>query len=188
MAQGTEQRRTEVDAEVASVMAYDAAAGGPLLHLGIDFRRETVAGLWKEIQPLLVDHALEIAHFDDIPLSPDKDLYFMMEQKGLARVFTVRRADGEHPRGARLIGYAIFFVRHAMHYQTSLQAQEDIIFIAKEERGFGGRFIAWCDEQLRAEGVQVVYHHVKAAHNWGKVLERQGYELVDLIFAKRLDK
>lgn len=146
----------------------------------ISFARETVAGLWNEIQPLLQAHALEVSHFKDIPLNPDKDLYHMMEIIGAARVYTARRRD------ARLLGYSIFFVRRSMHY-ASIQAANDIIFIDKEERGFGARFIAWCDEQLRAEGVQVVRHHIKAAHNWGKVVERQGYELEDLIYVKRLD-
>jgi hypothetical protein len=41
--------------------------------------------------------------------------------------------------------------------------------------------------RLALEGIQVVYHHVKAAHNFGKMLERMDYKLVDLIYAKRLD-
>ncbi len=147
----------------------------------ITFKREGIASLWDEIQPLLHAHADEVAHFKDIALDPDKDLYHAMEKIGAARVFTARRRD------ARLLGYSIFFVRRSMHY-NSVQAQNDIIFIDKQERGFGARFIAWCDEQLRAEGVQVVRHHIKAAHNWGAVVERQGYELEDLIYVKRLDK
>lgn len=147
----------------------------------ITFNRERVDSLWDEIQPLLRMHALEVAHFKDIPLNPDKDLYHAMEKIGCARVYTARRRD------ARLLGYSIFFVRRSMHY-ASVQAQNDIIFIDKQERGFGARFIKWCDDQLRAEGVQVVRHHIKAAHNWGAVVERQGYELEDLIYVKRLDR
>ena len=60
-------------------------------------------------------------------------------------------------------------------------------FIDKEKRGFGGKFILWCDDELRKEGVQVVYHHIKAAHNWGKMIERLGYQLQDLIYCRRLD-
>ena len=54
--------------------------------------------------------------------------------------------------------------------------------------GAGERFIRYCDEQLRAQGVQAVYHHVKAKQSFGPTLTRQGYELVDLIYAKRLDR
>jgi N-acetylglutamate synthase-like GNAT family acetyltransferase len=54
--------------------------------------------------------------------------------------------------------------------------------------GAGPDLIRYCDEQLRADGCQAVYHHVKAAHNFGPLLKRMGYELVDLIYAKRLDK
>lgn len=149
----------------------------------IGFRRENVASVWYEIQPLLARHALEVAHFKDIPLNPDENLYYAMEEKGLARVYTAR-LDGTTQA---LVGYSVFFVRRSMHYD-SVQAQNDIIFIQPEHRGFGARFITWCDEQLRAEGVQAVRHHVKAAHNWGRVIERQGYELEDLIYVKRLDR
>jgi hypothetical protein len=48
--------------------------------------------------------------------------------------------------------------------------------------------IRYADMQLKEDGVQVVYHHSKVAHNIGPLLERMGYEAVDLIYAKRLDK
>jgi hypothetical protein len=35
--------------------------------------------------------------------------------------------------------------------------------------------------------VQVVYHHAKRTNRVGELLERLGYELVDEIYAKRLE-
>lgn len=88
-----------------------------------------------------------------------------------------------------LVGYALFFVRSNPHYKSSVQAVQDVIYLAPGVRGGTGyKFIAWCDAQLAAEGVQAVYQHVKAAHDFGRLLERQGYELVDFIYAKRLDR
>jgi hypothetical protein len=146
------------------------------------FQRETLNGhLWAELMPLLAAHWYEIAHYPDIPLDVDVNAYEMAEHAGMLRLYTVRD-DG------RLMGYAVFFVRPNMHYQGSIQASQDVLYLDPAIRGGTGyRFIRWCDEQLRAHGVQAVYQHVKAKHNFGPILERQGYELVDLIYAKRLD-
>ena len=80
-------------------------------------------------------------------------------------------------------------MNHNIHYQDSLQALQDVIYVDRELRGngIGKEFIKWCEEQLRADGVQAIYQHVKNKHNFGPMLETMGYELVDLIYAKRLD-
>lgn len=146
------------------------------------FQRETVVGVWDEIYPLLERHWAEIATYKDIPLAPDRSFYESADARGVLRVFTAR-VDNQ------LVGYSIFFVTSGNpHYRFTRQADQDIIFIDKERRGFGARFIAWCDEQLKAEDVQVVRHHIKAAHDWSAVLRRQGYELQDFIYARRLDR
>lgn len=149
------------------------------------FQRETATPEFcEELKPLLSKHYLEIAHYQDIPLDPAFDQYCALEKAGALRVFTCRDET------SRLIGYCIFFVKHNLHYQGSLQAVQDILFIDPEFRnaGFGARFIDFCDSQLRSEGVQVSYHHVKKAHNFGPLLEKLGYLEVDLIFGRRLDK
>lgn len=145
------------------------------------FKRENWGVIRDEGVKLLNKHYKEVAHYQDIPLDPDHETYLKIESLGNLRVFTCRDIAG-------LIGYAVFFIKKNMHYQSSLQGIQDIIFIEKESRGFGAKFIKWCDDQLRDEGVQVVYHHVKTAQNFGPMLERQGYELIDLIYGKRLDR
>jgi len=144
------------------------------------FQAERAQDCFQEAMPLLQAHWQEIAHFKDIPLDPHFEAYKAFEDLGLIRCYTSRI-------GKELVGYAVYFVRKNMHYQNSVQALQDILFILPEHRGFGARFILWCDQQLKAEGVQAVYHHVKAEHNFGPMLERLGYELVDLIYAKRMD-
>lgn len=146
------------------------------------FQRERSQDVFDEVMPLLELHWREIAHYQDIPLSPNFKQYAALEDAGLVRTFTARDSE------KKLVGYAVFFVRHNLHYQSSLQASQDILFIHPDKRGFGARFILWCDRQLKEEGVAVVYHHIKVAHNFGKLLERMGYEMVDLIYAKRLDR
>jgi GNAT superfamily N-acetyltransferase len=147
------------------------------------FEREiTTHDLCQEMLPLFQLHYQEIAHFQDIPLDPDFDQYVQMERAGFVRTYTAR--DDER----KLVGYAVFFVRKNLHYKNSLQALQDILFIHPDRRGFGVRFIIWCDRMLRMEGVQAVYHHVKEKHNFGPMLERLGYQLVDLIYTRRLDQ
>lgn len=147
--------------------------------IDIVFNKERFKDTFEEAIPLVRAHYDEIAHFKDIPLDPDVAMYKALEDAGVIHVFTVRK-------NGNLIGYSLFFVRPNPHYKSSLQAVQDVIFIDKSHRGVGGRFISWCDEQLKSIGAQVVYHHVKAAHNFGRALERQGYVLIDLIYGKAL--
>ncbi len=149
------------------------------------FARERAHDLIEEIKPLLERHWEEIAHYKDIPLNPDYDFYRLLEDSDSLRCFTVRNSD----LAGQLVGYAIYLCKTNIHYRTSRQAVQDILFLSPEYRGgrAGLAFIDWYDDQLRAEGVQAVYQHVKTTHNFGPVLERVGYELVDLIYAKRLD-
>lgn len=148
------------------------------------FSREPLTPtLAQEILPLLRAHYQEIAHFKDIPLDPDWKLYESAHDSGMLHVYTARKAG-------LLLGYAVFFVRPNPHYKTSRQAVQDILYLDPSLRsGFNGlRFIRWCDRQLRHDGVQAVYHHVKCANDFGPVLRRMGYQQVDMIFAKRLDE
>ncbi len=147
----------------------------------MNYQREVLTPeLYVEMYPLLEEHWAEVAHYKDIKLNPDIELYLSIQDKGMLRLFTARKENGE------LVGYNLFFIKHNGHYKQSLNASQDIIFVRKTQRGFGLKFIEWCDDQLRIEGIDVVYHHVKAAHNFGPKLEKQGYELVDLIYAKKL--
>jgi DNA-binding Lrp family transcriptional regulator len=144
-------------------------------------KEELTDALLEEVMPLLRLHYEEIAHFKDIPLQPDAERYKNLQAAGVLRTFTVRTDTN------LVIGYAVYFVHRNLHYSGSLQAVQDVLYIDPTKRGFGMKFILWCDEQIKAEGVQVVYHHVKASHNFGPMLEKIGYELIDLIYGKRLN-
>jgi GNAT superfamily N-acetyltransferase len=158
---------------------------GTLAKCDVSYRRETCFALWEEIEPLLVKHWEEIAHYKDIPLDPDREGYQGLEAGDRLRCYTAR-----DPQTGALIGYSVYVLAHNMHYRGSYQASQDILFLLPEYRKsrIGINLIAYADECLRAEGVQVVTQHVKVAHNFGPVLVRLGYEEVDRIFAKRLDR
>ena len=142
------------------------------------FQRETFAQVIEEIKPLLDKHWEEIAHFHDIALDPNYAMYRKAEEAGKLRVFTARK-DGA------LVGYAVFITGN-LHYQSTSTAMQDILFLLPEHRGFTGyRLIKFADSELAKEGVQITYHHVKVAHDFGPLLERMGYVPVDIIYARR---
>lgn len=167
--------------------------------MAVSFARESLTdALWNEAFPLLVEHWREVSHFQDIPLDPDRRRYQAFEQAGILRCFTARqlvwqvvREQGGFGQNEehRLVGYALYIVNTNPHYQSSLQAVQDVLYLAKDQRGRTAlKFIDWCDDQLRAEGVQATYQHLKAAHEHGhRALQHLGYVEVDRIYAKRLD-
>lgn len=141
---------------------------------------ETIDAVLGEIRPLLESHWDEIAHFREFPLDPAWDEYRKAEDRGALRIFTARC-------GQTLVGYLIYVVGPGLHYQSTIQAVQDIYFVMPSCRGgLGRRLLRFADASLKEEGVQVTYQHVKAKHNFGPLLERQGYELIDLIYGKRL--
>ncbi len=152
----------------------------------MNFQREALfPKLWEEMVPLFVRHWREIAHYQDIQLAPSIEFYRGQEEGGVLRAYTIRTEDSNE-----LVGYCVYFVRPNPHYSGSLQAAQDVLFLAPEYRKgmVGAKFIKWCDERLKEEGVQAVYQHVKAVHDFGPMLERMGYEKVDIIYGKRLDR
>ena len=151
------------------------------------FLEEDMKVIFGDGADLLEAHYREVAKYQDIALKPDFETYFKVEGMGNMKVYTIRTEDKKE-----LVGYALFFLKKNMHYSDSLQAVQDILYVEKSHRGsgLGSSFIKWCDDQLAAFGVQVVYHHVKSKKelNFGPMLEKHGYELIDHIYGRRLDK
>jgi hypothetical protein len=152
-------------------------------HSAVEFkfsRERVTAELCEEIIPLLTKHHIEVSHFDDLELRPDFDSYCSVDAAGFTRVFTIRIAG-------LLVGYCLFFVKKSFHFVDSLQAVQDILFIDPSHRGIGCEFVSWCDEQLKAEGVEIVYQALKVWDDkFGAKLLSMGYEVVDIVYGKRL--
>ena len=139
--------------------------------------------LVDEIEPLLIAHYREIAHYQDIPLAPDLGRYEGLSKADALRIFTVRVAG-------KLCGYGVFIVSLNLHYSTSRQSAQDILYVSPEYRGagLGRKLLAYCDVMLAREGVQMNAHHVKAAHpKLGEILSAMGYEPMETVWVKRLD-
>lgn len=159
----------------------------PRVRVSVVMQREAFADVIDEALPLLQRHWREVSHYIDIPLDIDRLGYTRLDAAGLLRIYTVRAG-----LGGKLIGYAAYVVGKNGHYQGSgLQAKQDVIYVEPDVRGafVGSKLVKFADEMLRAEGVQVVYQHVKLAHRaLGRILERAGYEKIEMIYGRRLDQ
>jgi hypothetical protein len=141
-------------------------------------REQYSASLVAEMRPLWETHYAE-THDDKYgPLDPDMSFY--EKAQGILRIFTARR-DGV------LVGYQVYFVMNDPHSRASVQAVQDILFVHPSARGTDGyRFMKWCVAELEREGVDVIHQRIPARHDFGHILERMGFELSDLTYAKRV--
>lgn len=146
---------------------------------------ELLSECWSEIIPLCERHKDEIAHYKDIGLKVDFDAYERMEAAGKLRLYAVRSLPSWE-----LIGYEVVMVGPNIHYADSIQAKVDVLYLAPEYRRgrLGMRLIDYADAMLKTEGVQVIYQHVKHSFNFGPMLMRLGYEPIEQIYGRRLDK
>ncbi len=161
--------------------------------LAVDYATERLdAALWDEVSPLLESHWHEVAHYDDIPLDPDRERYAQISETNGLRVYTARKAIPAPDRGI-LIGYLAVFVAPSLHYRSATYAVQDVLYVDPLHRGTraGIGLIRYAQDCLRAEGVTAIFQHVKARKelNIGPVLERiLHYELIDEVWGLRLDK
>lgn len=145
----------------------------------IKFQRELFSDVIDELIPLVLAHYEEIAVYKDrILLDIDFKLYMQMEQAEKFIVFTAR--DGE-----QMVGYSAFFWGPSPHYRNTLYAVNDVVFVKPEYRGNTGTTLAaFCEDQLKAMGTQVITYHVKTAFDWSPALVKLGYESVEKILIK----
>lgn len=156
------------------------------------FLTEPLDAFIDEAMPLLEQHYRELSSNQDIPLEVNFDVYRAMEESGTLALFTARRHKRPGWTGtAPLVGYAAFLLSKNPHYNSSLQALQDVLYIAPCYRGggLGLQLIKYAEHELRQRGVQLVYHHQKLAHPaLGKLLEKLDYQPVEQIWSKRLDR
>lgn len=133
------------------------------------FNREQSYDCFNEAIPMLKLHWQEIAYIDEIEPNPRLSTYEQLEKTDRLRTYTARR-DG------KLIGYAVFFLQPHLHFSQTTFAYCDIIFILKQHRGFGHKFIRWCNDCLKRDGATVILYDVNKRFDYGSVLKRQGFK------------
>lgn len=141
------------------------------------------AELAEEIMPMLEAHFRENANKFYGQFDPDLKVYQQADAGGMLRIFTVSHRN-------KTVGYQIFVIAEHMHARDLITATMDILYIAPEHRhGMTGyRFIKWCADQLREEGVHVIHQRVPVSKNYGNLFKRLGYDEQDICYSKLLQE
>lgn len=148
------------------------------------FKREHYSQeLMAEMAPLWSEHHAETANKFYGPLDPHLEMYEKCDLAGVIRFFTVRHQG-------RLVGYQVFIVSEHLHSRDMVQATQDILYLKPEHRRglVGYRFLKWCMNQLKEDGIAVVHQVISARNDFGKILERMGYQLEDMTYSKLLQE
>lgn len=145
----------------------------------ITFQREQAHACFEEAIPLLNLYRQEIAYYADYDLDPEFAKYAELEKAGIVRAYTARE-DGV------LIGFALFFFNSHLHFKTKIFAIHDLLYIIPEKRGFGHKFIKWCEKELIRDGADVIYFFVNGNFNYSPILRRCGYTHADDLYTRRI--
>jgi len=149
----------------------------------ITFQRERFTErLEEELLPLANQHNQEIGGVvSDVIVKIPREMYEHLEANGLLRIYTIRE-NGE------LKGYNNFAVIIHPEY-AHLTAQHDAMFVHPSARnGFNAiKFLRWCDEQLKQDGVLFVTQNVTVEKDYSAILKRLGYKPSETIYIKRLN-
>lgn len=136
----------------------------------------------EEFSGLIQEHWQEVAtNKDKIPLDPDYDRYISLEEADALKVFTVRD-------GGTLVGYFAVFVFPHIHYQQTVYAQNDVIYLTPDYRKgmVASRLIRFAEDCLKEDGVDVLMINTKVSHDFSPLLERLKYKLTDKVYGKML--
>lgn len=146
----------------------------------IEFKKEFISEVRDEIEPMLEQHYLEVAMYQDhIKLNPDWQGYENMEDMDLMYIFTMR--DDE-----KLVGYSVFFITPHLHYQDHEYAVNDIVYIDPEYRGteHTPNFFMYCQDEMKDNGASVITYHMKVFKPFHTLMEILGYDHAEHLYMK----
>lgn len=127
------------------------------------------------------DHFKEIHFLSDFEFNPDIQYYLALENSGSLKFFSVL-VNG------KLVGYSIYFIRSHPHCIDLSMAWQDAIYLEPSMRGngFGKELIETADSFFADIGCNVVFNFVSSRLDFGPMLKKVGYEIIDNMYARRL--
>ena len=162
------------------------------------FVREPFARAWPLIRPLVAQHGAEVAEPDEDPPVIDVPVYTAACERGMLVTCSAYHraapdgagdiADGTAEGPEFLVGYAVFWLNKMPQHVGQNGAWQDAVYLMPEVRrgSNGSRFLAYCERELVALGVQWIHHSVRPGRDFSPVLRRLGYRPVETLFAKRV--
>ena len=146
----------------------------------IKYAVESFGKCLEEMKPILQKHYEEVAMYQDkIPLDPDYEKYFALEEMGILHTVTVRD-------GGKLIGYFLSMVTPNLHYSTTTYAVNDVLYLDEDYRelGVGQKMFAFAEEKLRENGANVITIHMKRALPFDSLCVGMGYDYAERLYTK----
>lgn len=140
---------------------------------------EPLATCLEEMKALFPKHWEELGIYRDrMPLAPKYEVYWAREAAGELVMATLRK-DG------RIIGYCPNFVAPGLHYETTLTATMDILYIAPEHRGDGSGKMLFTilKAELMRRGVKIWYAGSKNHKQIEWFLKMMGFDPIEMHFA-----
>ena len=147
----------------------------------ITYQVEKYDDVITEIWPMLEAHYLEIATDKEVkPFDPDLERYISMADQDMLRIFTARDNEG-HPVQGRLVGYFISIVLPGLHYQQTIMAINDIMYLDPAHRGgtVGYRLIKLATEDLKNLGADILTIHMKTDYPFRSLLRKLDFHLTE---------
>ena len=148
------------------------------------FALESYDSLRDEVQPLLTLHWKEVAKDQDLMrLDPNED-YYRACDKDKDMVFVTARHAG------RLIGYMAWLLYNHPHYKTVKCAQGDVHFLLPEyRRGMNGySLLKNAIRLVKQYGAQYCYIREKIGHEHPAIMQRLGFQRLDITWSCNLTK
>lgn len=149
-----------------------------LVNIPVKFQVERISVIRDEGMTIVKRHYEEIAQFKQVQeLDPDWDAYDRAEKADKLWVMTARH-------GGAMVGYIIMILAFDMHYRKMFRATEDVHYIIPEYRKgiLGYKMLALTTKEMKARGCKTITFRTKADQNHGKLFERLGGELHDLVY------
>lgn len=146
----------------------------------ITYQEESYEQVVEEIQPLIFAHWEEIASCKDkIKLNPDFNMYKILNDAGVLRIFTVRDVG-------RLVGYFIVICQPHLHYSDHVYAMNDIIYIDPEYRGttIAFKLLRSVEKRLKKDGVSVLMINMKVHAPFDRLLEKLQFSNTERVYSK----
>ncbi len=81
----------------------------------------------------------------------------------------------------------IAVIMPALHSMSTVTAKVDALYLKPSARDgrIGYNMIKVADDYFTSQGVDEVHHAVPVKRNFGRLLERLGYQQLELIYSKR---
>lgn len=143
------------------------------------YAKENFHDVIEELKPHLHEHYKEVAMYQDkIDLDPNYEAYGMAQTNGMLHIYTMREDD-------KLVGYNIFFVQSHPHYNSTVWAVNDIVYVAPEYRHTPDTlfFFAYCEVQLKAVA-SVITYHMKVMKTFQMLMNGLGMDHAEHMYSK----